>query len=283
MNNYRGVILAGGSGTRLLPLTKIYSKQLLPIFDKPMIYYPLALLISFGIDDIQIVTDELNLGNYKKLLGSGEEFGITINYLVQTKPNGIAAALKLARRDNSHKGVALCLGDNLFLGLNENFLQVNPGKLAKIAAIQSTHPQDFGVIEFDEDSIPISIVEKPKVPLSDWIIPGVYLFDNKVFDMLENLQPSERGEFEIVDVIRNYLENGTLDCGFLDQKVAWFDTGNPHDLLRAGHFVESTQIQNNILIGSPHLEAIRQGFIESYDTFTFPQTEYYHKILSHKF
>ena len=255
----RGVVLAGGLGSRLYPLTFATSKQLLPVFDKPLIYYPVANLIELGIIDITIVSDSRSLLTFRDLLGDGDDFGVCFTYKVQEAPLGISHGL-LQARNNSEEDVVLILGDNIFIGAISQILDNELNKSPNfITSIPSSHPEDFGVAVFDEQDELIDLLEKPLQPESNWIVPGLYKYNSEVFEKISKMKPSERGEFEITDLNRELLISNNLVCMKLDKSVTWFDCGSHKDLLMAANFIQQVQEENNSLYGSPHLEAARRG------------------------
>lgn len=237
----RGIILAGGAGTRLAPLTKVTSKQLLPIYNKPMIYFPLETLLKAGIKDVLIIVAPDHAGDFVKLLGSGKEFGCNISYEVQDKPNGLAEAFVIGEKFIGQENVALILGDNLF---EDDFIQpvLNFKSGALVFATQVPDPQRFGVVEFDENRKVISIVEKPQQPKSDYAVTGLYVYDNSVVAKAKSLQPSPRGEIEITDLNNLYLKEGTLEVAFVKGK--WLDTGTFEALHQASEFVRNQVMQS---------------------------------------
>jgi glucose-1-phosphate thymidylyltransferase len=249
----KGIILAGGSGTRLHPLTKVTSKQLLPVFDKPMIYYPLTTLILAGIDDILIITRPEDQESFKKVLGNGSDFNISITYATQEKPVGLAQAPLIAEEFLAGSNFCLILGDNFLygpgLGRSLQTRLVVAG--ATIFAYKVNDPTQYGVIEFDKDGKPISIEEKPKAPKSEYAIPGLYFFDSKVVEICKNLTPSARGELEITDALRTYMANGDLHVEILPFGTVWLDMGSFDSLLEAGEFVQIIQSRQRLLIGDP--------------------------------
>ena len=230
-------ILAGGAGSRLYPVTKVYSKQLTLIYDKPLIYYPLSILMLGGIKDILIISNEETIPLYKKLFGDGSQIGLSISYKIQPAPNGIAEAFILGAEFIGNDQVTLVLGDNIFYGNLKFFYNaLERKKGATIFGYQVTDPERYGIVEFDDNGKAISIEEKPKKPKSHYAVPGLYIFDNKVIDIAKNLKPSARGELEISDVNRNYLESGELHVEKIGRGVAWLDTGTPEALLQASNF-----------------------------------------------
>ncbi|MCG6958280.1 glucose-1-phosphate thymidylyltransferase RfbA [bacterium BMS3Abin03] len=236
-NSAKGIILAGGAGSRLYPVTKVYSKQLTLIYDKPLIYYPLSILMLGGIKDILIISNEETIPLYKKLFGDGSQIGLSISYKIQPAPNGIAEAFILGAEFIGNDQVTLVLGDNIFYGNLKFFYNaLERKKGATIFGYQVTDPERYGIVEFDDNGKAISIEEKPKKPKSHYAVPGLYIFDNKVIDIAKNLKPSARGELEISDVNRNYLESGELHVEKIGRGVAWLDTGTPEALLQASNF-----------------------------------------------
>lgn len=236
-NKTKGIILAGGAGSRLYPVTKVYSKQLTLIYDKPLIYYPLSMLMLGGIKDILIISNSETIPLYKKLFGDGSQVGLSISYKVQSAPNGIAEAFILGEEFIGNDDVTLVLGDNIFYGnLNFFYTALERKKGATIFGYQVTDPERYGIVEFDENGKAISIDEKPSKPKSQYAVPGLYIFDNRVIDISKNLKPSARGELEITDVNRRYLEIGELHVEKIGRGVAWLDTGTPEALLQASNF-----------------------------------------------
>ena len=236
-NRTKGIILAGGAGSRLYPVTKVYSKQLTLIYDKPLIYYPLSILMLGGIKDILIISNEETIPLYEKLFGDGSQIGLSINYKVQPAPNGIAEAFILGEEFIGDDRVTLVLGDNIFYGNLKFFYNaLERERGATIFGYQVTDPERYGIVEFDDDGKAISIEEKPKKPRSQYAVPGLYIFDNRVIDISKNLKPSARGELEITDVNKRYLEMGELHVEKIGRGVAWLDTGTPEALLQASNF-----------------------------------------------
>ncbi len=249
----KGVILAGGSGTRLHPLTKVTSKQLLPVYDKPMIYYPLTTLILAGIHEVLVITRPEDARSFEALLGDGSELGISISYAQQEKPAGLAQAPLIAEEFLNGEGFCLILGDNFLYGsgLGRKLQNLAAVQGATIFAYKVSDPTAYGVIQLDSAGKPISIEEKPNEPKSDLAIPGLYFFDNKIVDICRNLKPSARGELEITDAIKEYMERNELSVEVLPMGTAWLDMGSFESLLEAGEFVHIVQSRQGILIGDP--------------------------------
>lgn len=260
----KGIILAGGLGTRLYPLTLAMSKQMMPVYDKPMIYYPLSSLISAGIRDILIISTPKDLPNFENLLGSGEELGLNIQYKVQYEPNGLAQAFVLGEEFIGGDPASLILGDNIFHGngLNELLQASNNPDGGVVFAYQVADPERYGVVEFDDDRKAISIEEKPEKPKSNYAVPGVYFYDNSVVEVAKNLKPSKRGEYEITDVNRYYLEQGKLSVGVLGRGIAWLDTGTHESLMQAGQFIQVIEERQGLKIGCIEEAAWEMGFID---------------------
>jgi glucose-1-phosphate thymidylyltransferase len=260
----KGIILAGGSGTRLYPATLAINKQLLPIYDKPMIYYPLSVLLLAGIRDILIVSTPAHLGSYQNLLGDGADWGINLQYAVQEKPEGLAHAFIVGRSFVGNDQVCLVLGDNLFYGhgLGEELAQAaaRPNG-ATIFAYCVRDPSQYGVVEFDSSGQPVRIVEKPTTFMSPWAVTGLYFYDSRVIEIAASLKPSARGELEITDVNRAYLEAGALHVCKLGRGFAWLDTGTHDALLEASEFVRSLQHRQGLLVGCLEEVALLKGFI----------------------
>ncbi len=234
----KGIILAGGSGSRLYPITKVYSKQLALIYDKPLIYYPLSMLMLGGIKDILIISNEETIPLYKQLFGDGSDIGLKIEYKVQAAPNGIAEAFILGEEFIGDDSATLVLGDNIFYGKLDFMYNaiINNNAGATIFGYQVTDPQRYGIVEFDKDGKAVSIEEKPKIPKSHYAVPGLYVYDNKVVDISKNLKPSARGELEITDVNIEYMKKGELKVEKIGRGIAWLDTGTPEALLQASNF-----------------------------------------------
>ncbi|MBQ6461084.1 glucose-1-phosphate thymidylyltransferase RfbA [Candidatus Saccharibacteria bacterium] len=260
----KGIILAGGSGTRLYPCTIPVSKQLLPVYDKPMIYYPLSILLLAGIREILIISTPSAIGQYQELLGDGKKLGIKFTYVIQEKPNGLAEAFILGEEFIGNDDVCLILGDNVFYGANftEIFDEIKKSKLtATIFGYQVNNPKEFGVVEFDKKGKVVSLEEKPKQPKSKFAVPGLYFYNNDVIQIAKTIKPSARGEKEITEVNNEYLKRGELNVKLLGRGVAWLDTGTPGNLLKAGMFVETVQSRQGLYIACIEEIAWRQGFI----------------------
>lgn len=258
----KGIILAGGSGTRLYPLTLSVSKQLMPIYNKPLIYYPLSTLINAGINEILIICTVGDLPLFKNLLGDGKQLGCNFSYETQDKPNGIAEAFIIGENFIGNDNVALVLGDNIFYG-KDLITQLSENKEPKGGIVYAYHvhdPQRYGVVAFDNKKV-ISIEEKPKNPKSNFAVPGIYFYDNSVVDISKSLRPSKRGELEITDVNKAYLEQEKLNVTVLDKGIAWLDTGTFDSLLQASQFVEVIEKRQGLIIGSIEEAAYKAGFI----------------------
>ncbi|OGX88372.1 glucose-1-phosphate thymidylyltransferase RfbA [Hymenobacter glacialis] len=261
----KGIILAGGSGTRLHPLTLAVSKQLMPVYDKPMIYYPLSILLSAGIREVLIITTPHDQEQFKKLLGDGKNLGCDFQYVVQEVPNGLAQAFVLGADFIGKDKVALVLGDNIFYGAGlEELLKSNNDPQGGVVFAYHVHdPERYGVVEFDADKKALSIEEKPAQPKSNYAVPGLYFYDNEVVEIAKNLEMSPRGEYEITDVNREYLKRGTLKVGILGRGTAWLDTGTFESLMQAGEFVKVIEQRQGLKVGSIEEAAYRQGFIDA--------------------
>lgn len=264
MTTYKGIVLAGGTGTRLYPLTLSMSKQLLPIYDKPMIFYPISVLMLAGIREILIVTTAESLSDFKNLLGTGGDFGVEFTYVIQQKPEGIAQALILAEQFLAGSPCCLVLGDNIFYGqhfverLNQA-TQIEQG--CTVFAYHVTNPQRFGVVELDAKMKVLSIEEKPEQPKSNYVVTGLYFFDNKAVSVAKTLSRSKRGEFEITDVIRSYINSNKLNVSLLGRGFAWLDTGTYDSLLDAGQFVETIEKRQGLKIACLEEIAYRKGWL----------------------
>ena len=260
----RGIILAGGSGTRLYPITMGVSKQLVPVYDKPMIYYPLSTLMMTGIRDIQVITTADDAPAFHRLLGDGSEFGINISYAVQDKPDGLAKAFVICAEHIGNDSVALVLGDNIFYGpgLGTNLSRFQNVSGGAIFAYRVANPSAYGVIEFGADGMALSLEEKPATPKSHYAVPGLYFYDNDVIEIARSLEPSARGEYEITEVNQIYLNRGRLSVDVLARGTAWLDTGTFDSLLDASDYVRTIERRQGLKIGVPEEVAWRLGFID---------------------
>lgn len=286
----KGIILAGGSGTRLYPSTMVVSKQLLPIYDKPMVYYPISVLMLAGIKEILIISTPQDLPNFEKLLGDGSQFGIKLSYKVQPSPDGLAQAFILGEEFIGDDSVTLILGDNIFYGSNFSKLLKNSVENVEkngggnIFAYSVKDPQRFGIVEVDENNNAISIEEKPKMPKSNLAVTGLYMYDNKVVEYAKNLKPSDRGELEITDINNIYLKNGNLKTEILGRGFAWLDTGTHESLLRAGQYVQTIEENQGVKIACLEEIAFRMGFLTKEEILSqikkYRNNEYYGYVKS---
>jgi len=269
----KGIILAGGSGTRLHPITLALSKQLMPVYDKPMIYYPLSTLICAGIRDILIISTPQDLPLFKKLLGNGKKYGCDFRYAAQEQPNGLAEAFIIGKEFIGIDKVALILGDNIFYGsgLKELLQSNNNPDGGIIYAYHVKDPERYGVVEFDDNGKVISIEEKPENPKSNYAVPGIYFYDNSVVEIASNIKPSNRGELEITDVNNVYLQQGKLNVSILDKGTAWLDTGTFKSLMRAAQFVEVIEERQGLKIGSIEEAAYEMGYISNQQLITLAE------------
>lgn len=284
----KGIVLAGGAGTRLYPSTMVVSKQLLPIYDKPMVYHPISVLMLAGIREILIISTPQDLPNFKKLLGSGEQFGVKFSYVEQPAPEGLAQAFILGADFIGDDDVALVLGDNIFFGqgFSDTLADVvkNIGKSggATVFGYKVKDPHRFGVVDFDKDGKALSIEEKPKNPKSNYAVTGLYFYDNKVVEYAKNLKPSARGELEITDLNNVYLKNGNLSVELLGRGFAWLDTGTHTSLLQAGQYVQTIEENQGIKIACLEEVAYRMGFLSKADLLSqaekYPNNDYYQYI-----
>lgn len=290
----KGIILAGGSGTRLYPLTMVTSKQLLPIYDKPMIYYPLSTLMLAGIRDILIISTPTDLPNFERLLGDGSRYGVNLSYKVQPSPDGLAQAFTLGEEFISDEPCAMVLGDNIFYGAGlgdhlKKAVEAAQNGQATVFGYYVNDPERFGIVEFDEAGHVISVEEKPKQPKSNYAITGLYFYDKRVVELAKRVKPSARGELEITDLNRMYLEDGTLNVQLLGRGYAWLDTGTMDTLVEAAEFVQVIEQRQGIMISAPEEIAYRHGWItreellKSADTYgKSPYGEHLHRVADGK-
>lgn len=259
----KGIILAGGSGTRLYPITYAISKQIMPIYDKPMIYYPLSVLMQAGIHEILIISTPHDMPNFQRLLGDGRKYGCNFQYAIQEVPNGLAQAFVIGKDFIGNDKVALILGDNIFYGsgLEDLLIKNNDPDGGVIYAYHVSDPERYGVVEFDHELKAVSIEEKPEHPTSNYAVPGLYFYDNDVVKIAEELKPSPRGEYEITDINKEYLKRGKLKVGILDRGTAWLDTGTFDSLMQASQFVQVIEQRQGLKVGCIEEVAYRKGFI----------------------
>ncbi len=270
----KGIILAGGRGTRLYPMTKAVSKQLLPIYDKPMIYYPLSVLLLAGIKEILIISTKDDTPNYEKLLGNGKNIGVSITYKIQETPRGLADAFILGEEFIGSDDVCLILGDNVFFGqdLTKTLQHAMQNEGATIFGYPVKNPTEFGVVEFDSKNKVVSIEEKPKKPKSDFAVPGLYFYDNRVVEIAKNVKPSQRGEIEITAINNAYLALNELNVSLLGRGIAWLDTGSPEGMLKASEFVEAVQSRQGFYVSCIEEIAYRRGFISVDELYSLGET-----------
>ncbi|MBA6253748.1 glucose-1-phosphate thymidylyltransferase RfbA [Colwellia sp. MB3u-55] len=262
----KGIILAGGSGTRLYPLTKVVSKQLMPVYDKPMVYYPLSTLMQAGIREILVISTPEEIHRFEELLGNGENFGVSISYQTQPSPDGLAQAFTLAEEFLDGAAAALVLGDNMFYGhdLTKSLQNANAQlRGGTVFGYHVSNPRSYGVVEFDASGKAVSIEEKPEVPKSNYAVPGLYFFDDRVVEFAKNVQPSARGELEITDVIEQYLKAGELKVEIMGRGTAWLDTGTHDDLLAAANFIATIEKRQGLKVNCPEEVAFHNGWLSS--------------------
>jgi len=266
--NYKGIVLAGGSGTRLHPITKGVSKQLLPIYDKPMIYYPISVLMLAGINEILVISTPDDIGSYQRLLGKGADFGLSIKYAVQPSPDGLAQAFLIGEEFIGDSNVALVLGDNIFYGqhFSDNLKRATAkSKGATVFGYQVKDPERFGVVEFDADGNVLSIEEKPSAPKSNYAVTGLYFYDNEVLQIARSIQPSQRGELEITDVNKEYQSRDQLSVELLGRGFAWLDTGTHDSLMEAGQFVQTVEHRQGLKVACLEEIAFSKGWLSKPD------------------